>query len=251
MTDKLRELTERWRRRASLSDGKGDLAFANNKCANELLSILDAEGDGGAVGNPVALLTIELDRWYVEGIRMEVEALTVPPGTYKLYPHPQPVRSGGVNDEDVRGSVKHIKEAAEHLFAVVADITSGDYYESHGVDTRISPWFDLAEYAADLAGELTALTHFAKSQGSASDDQVEFDEGDLFWPDDDGEDCAESMFNLLESLHINGQIEPGQVVRVRRARNLPSVEVIITTFENGDFCDYKLAAIKSQGESNV
>ena len=45
MTDKLRELAAKWKRRASLSNGKGDLAFASNKCARELLAILDAEGD--------------------------------------------------------------------------------------------------------------------------------------------------------------------------------------------------------------
>ena len=49
MKGKLRELAERWKGRSSKFTPEGDLAFAYNRCADELLAILDAEGDGGAV----------------------------------------------------------------------------------------------------------------------------------------------------------------------------------------------------------
>lgn len=97
MKDKLRELVEMFRKCGECVLSKQQVIY--DYCADQLTKILDAEGDGGAVVNPVALLTIELDRWYVEGIRMEVEALKVPAGTYKLYTHP--ARSGVVGDEDV------------------------------------------------------------------------------------------------------------------------------------------------------
>ena len=50
MKDKLRELAERWKGRSSKFTPEGDLAFAYNRCVDELLAILDAEGDGGAAG---------------------------------------------------------------------------------------------------------------------------------------------------------------------------------------------------------
>jgi len=107
MTDKLRELTERWRRRASLSDGKGDLAFANNKCADELLAILDADGDGGAV---VWMLESGGCRTYWPSKDVaareqdNLRTLGYQAAVRPLYP--QPVRSGGVSDEDVRDTAR-------------------------------------------------------------------------------------------------------------------------------------------------
>ena len=46
MKGKLRELAERWKGRSSKFTPQGDLAFAYNRCADELLAILDAEEGG-------------------------------------------------------------------------------------------------------------------------------------------------------------------------------------------------------------
>jgi hypothetical protein len=43
--DTLRELAARWKRRSGFSNGKGSIAYALGRCADELLAILDAEGD--------------------------------------------------------------------------------------------------------------------------------------------------------------------------------------------------------------
>lgn len=50
----LRELAERWKAEADIATGDGNmfnggLIMTKQQCADELLSILDAEGDGGAV----------------------------------------------------------------------------------------------------------------------------------------------------------------------------------------------------------
>jgi len=71
---------------------------------------------------------------------------------------------------------------------------------------------------------------------------VEPFDGGISVPDDDGEECACSMDELLSNLHNNGQIDAGEVVRVRRAKNLPSVDVTITTDADGDYDTYQLAA---------
>jgi len=50
---------------------------------------------------------------------------------------------------------ERINKSAQRLFTTIMDITSGDYYESHGVDVRIAPWSALLCEANDLAGELS------------------------------------------------------------------------------------------------
>lgn len=106
MKDKLRELAERWKAYArtgcSGDLGEGRRAEAS-KCANELLSTLDAEGDGGAVGEDAVAEVYEYGRdrnepvpRLIKGIRFTGTPLPV--GT-KLYTHP--ARSGVVSDEDV------------------------------------------------------------------------------------------------------------------------------------------------------
>ena len=145
----LRELAERWKRRASLSDGKGDLAFANNKCAAELLSILDAEGDGGAAPLPVELmkwldsrdLVPDLDEDGSFDISALVEALNE---HERQIAHPQPGRSGVVSDEVVSDIAK-----------MIADRVGNGMRE---------------KYEA-LAKQI--VEHFAKSQGAADSDAPE------------------------------------------------------------------------------
>ncbi|MDE3021642.1 MAG: hypothetical protein KGI54_07255, partial [Pseudomonadota bacterium] len=59
----------------------------------------------------------------------------------------------------------------------------------------------------------------------------------------DGEQCASSMEELLCDMHGNGQIDAGEVVRVRRAKTLPSVDVMITTDEDGEYDSYQIAVV--------
>lgn len=73
-------------------------------------------------------------------------------------------------------------------------------------------------------------------------ENVKFDEGDLFWPESDGEECANDMHTLLSNMHENESIEEGEVIRISRARNLPSVYVTIVTDEDECFVGYKLSA---------
>lgn len=143
MIDKLRELAERWKEGPQgddyLQSCCGEIAAARERCADQILAILDAEGDGGAA--PVGLLTIELGRWYVEGIRMEVESLKFPVGIYNLYTHPQPARSGVVSDEQV--------EEASRIY-----VSNGGGSEVNG------------HVRANMR---LALEHFTKSQGESHD----------------------------------------------------------------------------------
>jgi hypothetical protein len=67
--------------------------------ADALLLILDAEGDGGAA----AEIVVDRDSGGREWFDIKVFDRTIPHGT-KLYTRPQPARSGGVSDEDVRGA---------------------------------------------------------------------------------------------------------------------------------------------------
>ncbi len=81
------------------------------------------------------------------------------------------------------------------------------------------------------------------------DETLPFYAGDLFWPDGEGETCATDMCGLIQDLADNEQIESGQTLRIRRAKTLPTVEVVVTIDDEGDV-DYReaLSATPSDGE---
>lgn len=57
--------------------------------------------------------------------------------------------------------------------------------------------------------------------------------GDLFWPEEDTEDCSCSLDDLLQSMADNGCLETGTVVTVLRAQNLKRVHVSVMIPEDG------------------
>jgi hypothetical protein len=143
----LRKLAERWKR-----NDAGDteiVAYALNEAADELLSILDAEGDGGAVAW-VADLAPGIERpneymgiftpykGYAEHLAKHADYVVTP-----LYTHPQPVRSGVVSDEQVN-------KACAIYFG------SDEWFE----------YEDDAELV--LISMRQTLEHFAKSQGESN-----------------------------------------------------------------------------------
>jgi len=131
---RLRELAERWR-----SDG--DILV--RECAAELLSILDAEGDGNAVG----CLTISRFRGSDAMVNHDFDYYgDLPDGSYSLYTHPE--RSGGVSDADVR-------ECADIHFKSL----TGDAIDRSPGDQDV----DLMQAELDQAMR-AALTHFAKGE---------------------------------------------------------------------------------------
>lgn len=131
MTTRLRELAESWKG----GTASHDYEMGRQECADELLSILDAEGDGGAVDrhdsdcathNMPAFPNGECDcslrgtepaAWIshrrVVGLpdkdfygKLPIQSLQ--PGFYShtpLYAHP--ARSGVVSDEDVRDAARY------------------------------------------------------------------------------------------------------------------------------------------------
>lgn len=139
MKDKLRELAERWANRDyDETDHLQGYAQGIRQASNELLSILDAEGDGGAV--PAELfawltardLVPDLDEDGSFDMHLLIEALNEHERQLQAT---HPARSGGVSDADVEAVIK----SAER---VNTDGMDGDTWD------RI-----LVRYA---------LTHFAK-----------------------------------------------------------------------------------------
>lgn len=118
MTARLRELAERWK--------AGD--FEERECAEQLLAILDAEGDGWAVAwmtrhdEPMLFLSREEAATYCDDDEDPIS----------LYTHP--ARSGGVSDADV-------ERGLEMMFGVTGK--DADVYRP---------------------GMRAALTHFAKGE---------------------------------------------------------------------------------------
>lgn len=97
----LRELAERWK-------SMGNLTYY--ACAVALLEVLDAEGDGGAVG----CLTISRFRGSDAMVNHDFDYYgNLPDGSYSLYPHP--ARSGVVRDEDVDGFIEALKNKGLEL----------------------------------------------------------------------------------------------------------------------------------------
>lgn len=104
----LRELAERWKKEAASFNAENlfacGLVSAKRNCADELLAILNAEGDGGAV---IGYTRIDC----IDTLKQQDFAPTIrrcQKGDYivPLYTHPQPARSGVVSDEDVVDLVK-------------------------------------------------------------------------------------------------------------------------------------------------
>lgn len=60
-----------------------------------------------------------------------------------------------------------------------------------------------------------------------------FGSGDLFWGEDDTEDCATSLDDLLQQRADNGCLEDGEILGVLRARNLPRMEVKVFVDSEG------------------
>lgn len=92
MTARLRELAERWRRHATSS---GDARYS--QCAAELLSILDAEGDGGTP-LPGVVWNERTNAAHLIKRGTEVE-FCAEYGCCRVFTHP--ARSGVVRDEEM------------------------------------------------------------------------------------------------------------------------------------------------------
>ncbi len=109
MNDKLVDLAARW----NTVNCNG---MKPHECATELLSILDAEGDGGAVRVLVDWTEGNSPR-FVEVERMDGTSISIPwdkeypgNGVYSLTLHTHPARSGVVSDEDVSVVAKMIAD---------------------------------------------------------------------------------------------------------------------------------------------
>ena len=90
MTAQLRELAERWKAESH----RGDYRRAVHACADELLSILDAEGDGGATSPAAKVIRTENGSCYIEWAAGADMLDYVGANLYT-----QPARSDGVSDE--------------------------------------------------------------------------------------------------------------------------------------------------------
>jgi len=106
----LRELAERWK----AESGQGDWRRAATY-ANELLSILDAEGDGGTVGDAwkLAMAVLQSDLyWKLSAEDRAMCGALIATNPHIHTTHPQPARSGGVSDEQaeaMRWALHHIE----------------------------------------------------------------------------------------------------------------------------------------------
>ena len=139
MTDKLRELAERWN--DFVGDNTYDLAV--QACRTQLLSILDAEGDGGALAWQFRVVISGKAEGVWHWCNKEAhDAMAALPDNYEtrqLYTHPHPVRSGGVSNEQVLEAVTAYSKCAND------DSQKANFHECMR----------------------TALEHFAKSQGES------------------------------------------------------------------------------------
>jgi hypothetical protein len=86
------------------------------------------------------------------------------------------------------------------------------------------------EYVRAIRAHIERLTHLA-AHPRVPDEP--FYAGDLFWPDDDGEMCANDMCQLVQDMADNGMIESGATIRIRRAKSLPFSDVVVTIEEDG------------------
>lgn len=109
MTARLRELAERWKSQTKTHNSPRTL----RKCADELLAILDAEGEGGAVRDGwklgIAVLQSDLYGRLSEEDRAVCDAL-IQENPYINTTRRHPTRSGGVSDADVSVVAKMIAD---------------------------------------------------------------------------------------------------------------------------------------------
>jgi len=118
MNDKLRELAGDWRVAADAHDeiGFGAAADVGRTCADELLALIDAEGDGGAVDRVEAHKSYDaIDRWLRNNMDDE-EYAEYSTGLDRVFSYnTRPARSGVVSDEDAENVLSHyIKLCIKH-----------------------------------------------------------------------------------------------------------------------------------------
>jgi hypothetical protein len=132
--NKLRELAERWK-------GDGCRNGSSHECADELLQILDAEGDGVAVA--CGYLITWRDPTYRGKQTLSFDRCREDDGTFvPVYTHHQPARSDVVSDEQVDS-------------ACSAYIAADRFLLDGAVDSM-------------REAMRAALEHFAKSQGESN-----------------------------------------------------------------------------------
>jgi len=128
MKDKLRELAERWKAEASQWMIRGeDVPETLSHCAAELLAILDAEGDGGAVTDAELMAEWFKAAGSVHG--PNVETVTMPQAKYLAFrrsithPHsPDAADSGRVVDvENVLTALGHVRVPNMRCLARIAE----------------------------------------------------------------------------------------------------------------------------------
>lgn len=113
MKDKLRELAAEWLRKGEFSKNSGAPRCGGQMIedATELLAILDAEGDGGAVGEDVVdRVAKAIADAAGHGMREKCEHMVhAAISAYRLatWPETHPARSGVVSDEDVRDAERY------------------------------------------------------------------------------------------------------------------------------------------------
>jgi hypothetical protein len=96
--NKLRELAERWKHKAKGYPPNGETAFSLNRCATELLSILDAEGDGGAAPFGWWVKYANGYEDFIQRLPTDPDAEDVPTHAMPLYTHP-PAQAAQVDSE--------------------------------------------------------------------------------------------------------------------------------------------------------
>lgn len=189
MTARLRELAERWRASADIAAAKGNMfnggmIMTKQQCADELLSILDAEGDGGAVawieGAPDKTYASE---WFIaQTTNRERVVLTALPEEYacdfktadetyikrenikrwmqfpdsQFIPYTHPERSGGVSDAECREFLSRLplycsSAPIEMVRAALTHFAKGVEVGGDAEDAARYRW--LRENGYDLIGE--------------------------------------------------------------------------------------------------
>lgn len=97
----------------------------------------------------------------------------------------------------------------------------------------------LTAAAADIIELLASKGSTQKSDGDVNSEF--FDDGDLFWKQDDGEACFTSMDEFVQSEVDECDIENGDVLTVLRAKYLPTVKVRVLIGSDGSV-DYEFVS---------
>lgn len=102
------------------------------------------------------------------------------------------------------------------------------------------------EVLPDLVGVISQIdnmtTGLVRANASCQDEKA-----DMFWNDDDPEQCGQSIHEIIDREYGDGSVNIGDVMTIQRAVSLPKVDVrLVAAKDAGDDWDYEIIEGRKQ-----